>query len=151
MAWGKKVKSLYWLINVGDFMKKNVLGVIKSDMDEVNYRLNNHQDDYMRVFSTERTRKHFDEIFFSSNFFLVSITMQTRFGSSRECDIFTTLNAMRYLSDIFHRLKEEFIKFSRPLCDAKYVYDFMKNIKKRCSKNIFHRNFVPKFHNYLKF
>ena len=46
-------------------MNKNVLGVIKSDMDEVSYRLNAHQEDYMRVFSTERTRKHFDEIFFS--------------------------------------------------------------------------------------
>ena len=46
-------------------MKKNVLGVIKADMDEVHFRLNFHQEDYMRVFSTERTRKHFDEIFFS--------------------------------------------------------------------------------------
>jgi len=46
-------------------MKKNVLGVIKADMDEIYFRLNTHQEDYMRVFSSERTRKHFDEIFFS--------------------------------------------------------------------------------------
>ena len=46
-------------------MKKNVLGVLKNDMDELVYRLNTHHEEYLRVFSSERTRKHFDEVFFS--------------------------------------------------------------------------------------
>ena len=46
-------------------MKKNVLGVLKNDMDELVYRLNTHHEEYLRVFSSERTRKHFDDVFFS--------------------------------------------------------------------------------------
>ena len=46
-------------------MEKNILGVIKDDMNELVHRLNFHQEGYLRVFSLERTRKHFDDIFFS--------------------------------------------------------------------------------------
>ena len=46
-------------------MKKNVLGVLKNDMDELVYRLNTHHEEYLRVFSSERTRKNFDDVFFS--------------------------------------------------------------------------------------
>lgn len=46
-------------------LEKNILGVIKDDMNELVHRLNFHQEGYMRVFSLERTRKHFDEIFYS--------------------------------------------------------------------------------------
>ena len=46
-------------------MKKNVLGVLKNDMDELIYRINTHHEEYLRVFSSERTRKHFEDVFFS--------------------------------------------------------------------------------------
>ena len=58
--------------------------------------------------------------------------------SFRSCECYgIPLNAMGYLSDIFHRLKEEFTEFSRPLCDAKCVYDVMKNIKKNVVEKTF--------------
>ena len=46
-------------------IEKNILGVIKDDINELVHRLNFHQEGYLRVFSLERTRKHFDDIFFS--------------------------------------------------------------------------------------
>jgi hypothetical protein len=46
-------------------LDKNILGVIKDDMNELVHRLNFHQEGYLKVFSLERTRKHFDDIFFS--------------------------------------------------------------------------------------
>ena len=52
------------------------------------------------------------KMFFSSNFFLVSITMQTRFGSSRECDIFHDFECyeipFRYLSPFERRIYKIF-------------------------------------------
>ena len=81
-------------------------------------------------------------MFFASNFFLVSITMQTRFGSSRECGKFSYCSCIssgkRHLrvstcDSAFTKTS----KFSRPLCDAKYVYDVMKNIKKNVVQKTF--------------
>ena len=44
---------------------KNIIGVIRDDMNGLVHRLNFHQEGYIKVFSNERTRQHFDDIFYS--------------------------------------------------------------------------------------
>ena len=44
---------------------KNIIGVIRDDMNGLVHRLNFHQEGYIKVFSNERTRQHFEEIFYS--------------------------------------------------------------------------------------
>ena len=45
--------------------EEKVLEVVKDDIDNLMHRLNNHFDDYMRVFTQKRTRDHFKDVFFS--------------------------------------------------------------------------------------
>jgi len=45
--------------------EEKVLQLVKDDIDSLLHRLNNHFEDYMRVFTQKRTRDHFQDVFYS--------------------------------------------------------------------------------------